>query len=80
MQASRFDSQRVSAYSQLEIASGPCIGNSGTPAFLFPIMWAYKQPRYLQGAGGQGPGAHPFAIRAGGCILGPRFTPLGDQR
>src|ERR1700675_802185 len=24
------------------------------PPFLFPIMWAYKQPRYLQAAGGQG--------------------------
>jgi hypothetical protein len=27
----------------------------------------------------KGSGAHPFAIRAGGCILSPRVTPLGDQ-
>ena len=40
-------------------------------------MWAYKQPRYLHPPAAKGPGAHPFAIRAGGCILGPRVTPLG---
>jgi hypothetical protein len=42
------------------------------------VMWAYKQPRYLQGAGAKA-GAHPFAIRAGGVYSRAEGYPLGVQ-
>jgi hypothetical protein len=61
----------------LLIHAGRCIGNSGTPAFLFPIMWAYKQPRYLQAAGGQGARCAPLRYPRRRVYCRPVRYPLG---